>query len=79
MAIRKFTDITNETSTKYDRYKNTQIKATIENVFDTGSASNSPNDAAIQGVTLQQYQHHKQTLLLQTQLKRELLVVKQVQ
>ena len=48
MAIRKFTDITNETSTKYDRYKNTQIKATIENVFDTGSASNSPNDAAIQ-------------------------------
>ncbi len=48
MAIRKFTDITNETSTKYDRYKNTQIKATIEDVFDTGSASNSPNDAAIQ-------------------------------
>ena len=36
MAIRKFTDITNETSTKYDRYKNTQIKATIEDVFDTG-------------------------------------------
>jgi len=48
MAIRKFTDITNETATKYDRYKNTQIKATIEDVFDTGSALNSPNDAAIQ-------------------------------
>jgi hypothetical protein len=48
MAIRKFTDINNETESKYDRYKNTQIKATIEDVFDTGSALNSPNDAAIQ-------------------------------
>ena len=48
MSIRKFTDITNETAPKYDRYKNTQIKATIEDVFDTGSALNSPNDAAIQ-------------------------------
>ena len=48
MAIRKFTDITNETDAKYTRYKNTQIKKTIEDVFDTGSALNSPNDAAIQ-------------------------------
>ena len=38
MAIRKFTDITNETDAKYTRYKNAQIKKTIEDVFDTGSA-----------------------------------------
>ena len=48
MAIRKFTDINNETNAKYTRYKNAQIKKTIEDVFDTGSALNSPNDAAIQ-------------------------------
>ena len=29
MAIRKFSDITNETATKYDRFKETQVQAIV--------------------------------------------------
>ena len=48
MAIRNSKDISNETETKYNRFKQAEIKTNIEERFDTGSFNDNPYDDAIQ-------------------------------
>jgi len=48
MAIRKLLDIANESNSRFDRFKTTSIKKTIEERFDTGSHNDNPYDDAIQ-------------------------------
>ena len=48
MAIRKLLDIANESNSRFDRFKTTHIKRTIEERFDTGSHNDNPYDDAIQ-------------------------------
>ena len=48
MAIRNSKDISNETETKYSRFKQAEIKTNIEERFDTGSFNDNPYDDAIQ-------------------------------
>ena len=42
MAIRKFSDLENETETKYSRFKQAEIKTNIEERFNTGSFNETP-------------------------------------
>ena len=48
MAIRNSKDISNETESKYNRFKQAEIKTNIEERFDTGSFNDNPYDDAIQ-------------------------------
>ena len=48
MAIRNSKDISNETETKYSRFKQAEIKTNIEERFNTGSFNDNPYDDAIQ-------------------------------
>lgn len=48
MAIRKLLDITNESNSRFTRFKEAERKAIIEERFDTGSFNDNPFDDAIQ-------------------------------
>ena len=48
MAIRKLLDITNESNSRFNRFKEADRKALIEERFDTGSANDNPYDDSIQ-------------------------------
>jgi len=48
MAIRKLLDISNESNSRFTRFKEASIKARIEERFDTGSANDNPYDDSIQ-------------------------------
>jgi len=48
MAIRKLLDISNESNSRFSRFKEADRKALIEERFDTGSANDNPYDDSIQ-------------------------------
>ncbi len=48
MALKKLLDISNETDSRYTRFKQADVKSIIEERFDTGSFNDNPFDDAIQ-------------------------------
>ncbi|MDB4339226.1 hypothetical protein N9992_00195 [bacterium] len=48
MALKKLLDISNETNSRYTRFKQADVKSIIEERFDTGSFNDNPFDDAIQ-------------------------------
>ena len=48
MALKKLLDISNETDSRYTRFKQANVKSVIEERFDTGSFNDNPFDDAIQ-------------------------------
>jgi hypothetical protein len=48
MALKKLLDISNETDSRYTRFKQANVKSIIEERFDTGSFNDNPFDDAIQ-------------------------------